>query len=742
MKNLFIISIIFFQFLCAGETVNKIKNRSYIKNWVIAGPFPNILTETQLPDGNNRLGFYTDMLESLGGEQKARLHVGQKVLYSSKSDIYFEPKLVQAEDNGIIDFEKIYGSISNKAAYAYCEIESETDQTIHFLFGSDDGAKVWINGKLVHSIFAGRAVKAGEDYFKADLKKGLNQVLVKITQWVRGWAFIMESLTESEYILHLQQQKDKENFLEFLDTDLSLKGLNTWNVFFNPGEFPDVVWDKPYLVENAVGNFPLKVQWFDKDFNEVTFAKTPGRYAYYAEGTTETGINIRRSKTVFCMPWDWVVWGERPKAYLDALPVSFINKEAWEYYKEPIADYVGRTLLLSILNQKEGAVLMSYLYDLQNDSNSVDKLKTPLVQDHEFHIKMKQKILNVENKWPELKPPAKSKNENSILRNGTLKEAGVTAETPKLLNDICNDWYQESKESFNIHIARNGVILLDAAYGERLGEKINKQTTSEIASITKLLTGMLFARFVDQGLINIDDPIGKFLPDFPVEGDQTLTLRHCFTHTSGLWSHEEWGGIHNPWLDNVVSNTLKDLSIGKVYEYNGMGYDLAGKVMEIVSGKSLIRLFREQYFDPLNLSNTVLEEDLAFSCFTNARELAVLAQLLLNGGSYGKLKFFSPETIKDFMPQSLEKYYPGITAEQGIGITWMHNTHPDAGKNGLKVDETILSKNTIGHGSATSSIFMVDLDNKLVITQSRRRAGKAYERYLEKLLLALRDGIN
>ena len=52
-----------------------------------------------------------------------------------------------------------------------------------------------------------------------------------------------------------------------------------------------------------------------------------------------------------------------------------------------------------------------------------------------------------------------------------------------------------------------------------------------------------------------------------------------------------------------------------------------------------------------------------------------------------------------------------------------------------------LSKNVIGHGSATSAILRVDLDNDLVITQSRRRGGKAYGKYLVEFLMAIEDGL-
>lgn len=270
---------------------------------------------------------------------------------------------------------------------------------------------------------------------------------------------------------------------------------------------------------------------------------------------------------------------------------------------------------------------------------------------------------------------------------------------------------------------------------------MTRETPSEMASLTKLVTGMLFAQFVDQGLISIDDPVGKFLPDFPVTGDNVLTLRHCFTHSSALFGHEEWGGMHNPWLDNVIANAGEHLEPGRTHNYNGMGYDLAGKVMEVVSGKSIFRLMREQLFDPLGLTHTTMEEDLGFSCFSTAADFAKIGQLLLNRGAYRGVTFFSPQTFESILPQPLNRYYPVINKDWGIGLTWMRQKHPQAGTNGIAKDATVLSRNVIGHGSATSAILRVDLDNELVIAQSRRRGGKDYDKHLTKFLIAIESGL-
>ena len=90
---------------------------------------------------------------------------------------------------------------------------------------------------------------------------------------------------------------------------------------------------------------------------------------------------------------------------------------------------------------------------------------------------------------------------------------GIKKGTADKIRKVCQEWYEESKESFVMLIAKNGNVLIHEAFGERADGKVTLQTVTEIASVTKLLTGVMFAQFVDQGLIDIDDPVGKYLPD-------------------------------------------------------------------------------------------------------------------------------------------------------------------------------------------------------------------------------------
>jgi CubicO group peptidase (beta-lactamase class C family) len=534
----------------------------------------------------------------------------------------------------------------------------------------------------------------------------------------------------------------QEALKDFLNCRVVPKLGNPWDYVFEPGRFPEVGWDRPHVVETALGKLQLHVRWFDGTLAEVTAPKDPGRYAFYVEARTSHGAVVRRASTVYCRPKNWFGWIERPKAHLDFIPIDGVSRRAWDKHQDAITAFAGRMVLQSILRQQEGAVLMSYLHEMEVTGEESTLTDSPIIRDHDFHLALKRKILAIENAYPPLKMPRNTKPKSAaVLHEGTEKEAGFKPGTADRLREVCREWFEASGEPFIVLVARHGVVVINEPLGQWTWGQLTRETATEMASLTKLVTGLLFAQFVDQGLVGIDDPVGRYLPDFPVSGDKVITLRQCFTHTTGLYGHEEWGGLHNPWLDNVIANGLELLSPGKVHNYNGMGYDLAGKVMEVVSGKSIFRLMRENLFDPLEMKNTVLEEDLGFSCFSTAGEFARLGQLLLNRGSYGDIEFFSPETFAQIQPKPLSQYYPDIDKDWGIGITWMRQAHPDAGTNSVPKDATILSKNVIGHGSATSAILRVDLDNDLVIAQSRRRGGKDYGKYLAKFLMTIDDGL-
>ena len=535
--------------------------------------------------------------------------------------------------------------------------------------------------------------------------------------------------------------KDKKaniDLLNFLDT----KMITDFNVEsdlsfqFWKGDFPDLEVNSPATMKQFMGgDYSIDVRWFDTYLQEVDTLLRPGRYGYYAEITGVNGILMKRAGTMFCTPNDWRGWSEPLLSNMGYFPFDSIPEVIWEENREVISDYGGQILLKSIVNNQDGGILMSFIHDMDLKQLKPGPYHTPVIMDGDYHIQLKRKLLGVENKYPPLDTPEKTSMTAPALHTPKGKDKEKNASFEKEMKVLCKEWAEVSGEPFDMLVAKDGSILFHGAFGENMRGTFTMEQATEIASITKLYTGLLFAQFVDQGLIGIDDPVGKYLSDFPISGEKAITLRQCFTHTSGFYGHGSLGGVQNPWLDNSLALWLPYIEPGIRHYYNGMGYNLAGKVMEIVSGKSIFHLFQEYLFAPLQLQNTQLDIDLAYGVRSTAYDMAVVGQMLLNQGSYGDLSFFSEETYEALLPIDLEIYFPNIKGRDwGIGITpsnrWLKDEDSGAKRN-------ILSDHVVGHGSATSSILNVDLENKIVITQSRMDGGKQYHDYLNKAYLLI-----
>jgi CubicO group peptidase (beta-lactamase class C family) len=724
-----------------GVPVHRLAGKEMVRDWIVIGPFPNNMLEEPVPGGVMHAGFHADYLAKLGGEAVAVLTPEVEVLSTIAADGSgsVRAQTVSADGGGIINLDALFGKPDNVVAYAFAYIHADTAQTAGFYFGSDDGAKVWVNGDLVNEVYVGRGIMIGQDKFQVDLDEGRNSVLVKVAERAGDWGFALGVADGEAVKSYIAEEEAKQARYAFQDARVAPKD----SYMFVPGDFPELNWDKPGIVGQVIGEVPLRVRWFDGELNEVTKAEEPGRYAFVAEGTAADGRVIRRAGTMYCKAPDWMAWTERPTAHVERLGPDSIDRSTWDKHREAVDTHAGRSIRVAIEKREEGAQLLAFLHDMQGTDAPPTASDIPLAREQDYHVALQRKLMGVGDKWPALRAPRqRSDNPATVLHEGTPEEAGVSPDTAEKIHAVCKEWYEQSGEPFVTLVARNGVIVYHEAIGEGPFGEVTRDSTMPLASITKAITGMTFAQFVDQGLIDIDDPVGDYLPDFPTTGDKAITLRHCFTHTTGLTGHAEWGGIHNPRLGNVIANCPEDLTPGKVLVYNGMGYDLAGHVMAVVSGKGIIRVIREQVLDPIGADHTVIEEDLAFSCNTTAYELAMLGQVLANRGSYGELEYFTPETFEKLLPTPLNPYYPDLNAEWGIGLTWMRPANPSAGrKDGGSTKPTLLGDRVIGHGSATSSVLRVDLDNGLVITQVRRRAGAMYDKYLSQLMVTIDDGL-
>ena len=122
---------------------------------------------------------------------------------------------------GIIDLAKIIGG-DNAAAYLGTMFNSEAAREAILEVGSDDGVKVWVNGEVVHSNNASRALKAGEDKIKISLVEGTNSLMLKVMNGDGGWAVCARIADEKGKALETISEL-KEEYGEWTGTKENLK---------------------------------------------------------------------------------------------------------------------------------------------------------------------------------------------------------------------------------------------------------------------------------------------------------------------------------------------------------------------------------------------------------------------------------------------------------------------------------------------------------------------------------------
>ena len=291
------------------------------------------------------------------------------------------------------------------------------------------------------------------------------------------------------------------------------------------------------------------------------------------------------------------------------------------------------------------------------------------------------------------------------------------------IDDVCRAWAEDTGEPFVTLVARRGVIVTHEAFGrDPSGQPIARDYRCWVASITKTVTAMLFSQFLDQRLIALDDSLSTVFPDYPQNDPHVPTFRQCFNHTSGLAGHGEFGGMRNPHLENVILNGIDVNEPNVKYAYSGLGFELAAKAMEIVAGKSAVRLYDEHLFRPLGFGDVPIGNASSDGEFT-AMELGILAQWVANRGSYGPWEFITPETFDRLLPEPLRVPDHGFVEDEGIGLHWIRHAKPGAPPNSKRAEDLLFSPRTIGHGSFSGCIFVVDPEQQLVITQVRKQSG-------------------
>jgi serine-type D-Ala-D-Ala carboxypeptidase len=133
------------------------------------------------------------------------------------------------------------------------------------------------------------------------------------------------------------------------------------------------------------------------------------------------------------------------------------------------------------------------------------------------------------------------------------------------------------------------------------------ETIYDLASLTKpLVTGFLCARLLEQGLIDIDAPVARYLPEFDRPDKRSITTRHLLTHTSGLPAWRPLYLFAKDKGDTVGAIAAEGLACdqGERVIYSDLGFIALGFVLQKVSGTLLTQLAEREIFETLRLQKS------------------------------------------------------------------------------------------------------------------------------------------
>jgi CubicO group peptidase (beta-lactamase class C family) len=137
---------------------------------------------------------------------------------------------------------------------------------------------------------------------------------------------------------------------------------------------------------------------------------------------------------------------------------------------------------------------------------------------------------------------------------------------------------------------------------------VTADTLFQTGSISKTFTGTMIMKLVEDGKVDLDAPVRKYIEDFKV-GDpdvtEKVTVRHLLTHMGG-WVGDYFNDFGNG--DDALDKMVKDIArmpqvqpMGTIWSYNNTGFNVASRIIEIVTKKPYEQAAQEMLFDPLGL---------------------------------------------------------------------------------------------------------------------------------------------
>jgi CubicO group peptidase (beta-lactamase class C family) len=305
----------------------------------------------------------------------------------------------------------------------------------------------------------------------------------------------------------------------------------------------------------------------------------------------------------------------------------------------------------------------------------------------------------------------------------------------RLVGSHLDSTFGKARFNGSILVAKNGQIVYEEYKGfvdpRTHRDSITPTTPFHLASVSKTFTGMATLKLWEQGKLNIDDPVSKYLPGFPLEN---VTVKLLLNHRSGIPKYDHYMGemgwdkhkmvSNQDVLDFLIAN-YKKIPIAPAnhgFSYSNTNFALLALIIEKASGMPYKDYLKKTFFDPLGMKDTYV--------FTLADSAKYMPSFYYSGrpyafefldAVYGDKNVYS--TVRDllkwdqglqsdtlFKKQTLEAAYSGYSFEKpgthNYGLGWRMYL--------LNNGKKLIYHNGWWHGNRTSFYRMLDEDATII----------------------------
>jgi CubicO group peptidase (beta-lactamase class C family) len=190
---------------------------------------------------------------------------------------------------------------------------------------------------------------------------------------------------------------------------------------------------------------------------------------------------------------------------------------------------------------------------------------------------------------------------------------GISKPIESKLDSIFHQAYSANSPGATVLIAQNDKIIYRKAFGManlELKSPMKPENVLQLASITKQFTSVSILMLMEQGKLSLNDPLSKYMADFP-RGNE-ITLHHLLNHTSGIKNYTNLPEFRNKTrtdmtpeeIIGVFKNEPLEFDPNEQYAYSNSGYVLLGYIIEKLSGMSYEDFIQKNIFDKLGMNDS------------------------------------------------------------------------------------------------------------------------------------------